>query len=137
MERHELIFGGYQKSGELSFDAFKLKFVEDSSDNSKLRIEIRDKQNKEMHQEIGEQRIYRIDVLDEQGHNVRSVELQYNSNPNTFDFTPLTSILIEYGYKIKVTAIQPFRFKITGEIIGAKEDYSDAVQNKMNLEYVT
>ena len=137
MERHELIFGGYQKSGELSFDAFKLKFVEDSSDNSKLRIDITDKKNKEMHQEIGEQRVYRIDVLDKQGNNAGFVELQYNSNPNTFDFTPLTRILIEYGYKIKVTAIQPFRFKITGEIIDAKEDYSDAVQNKMNLQYVT
>ena len=137
MERHELIFGGYQKSGELSFDAFKLKFVEDSSDNSKLRIDITDKENKEMHQEIGEQRIYRIDVLNKEGDNAGYVELQYNSNPNTFDFRPLTDISIEYGYKIKVTAIQPFRFKITGEIIDAKENYSDAVQNKMNLQYVT
>ena len=137
MERHELIFGGYQKSGELSFDAFKLKFVEDSNDNSKLRIDITDKENKEMHQEIGHQRIYRIDVLNKQGENAGYVELQYNSNPSTFNFTPLTNISIEYGYKIKVTAIQPFRFKITGEIIDAKENYSDAVQNKMNLEYVT
>ena len=137
LERHELIFGGYNKTGNIEegFDAFKLKFVEDNNNN--IRIQIENKANKQLHTAIGQQTVYTIQVLDSSNNVQGAVNLEYNSNAHNFNFTPLTDISIKYGYKIKVKAIQPFRFKITGEIIGAKEDYSDAVQNKMNLEYVT
>ena len=137
LERHELIFGGYNKTGNIEegFDAFKLKFVEDNNNN--IRIQIENKANKQLHTAIGQQTVYTIQVLDSSNNLQEAVNLEYNSNAHNFDFTPLTNLSLQYGYKIKVKAIQPFRFKITGEIIGAKEDYSDAVQNKMNLEYVT
>lgn len=44
---------------------------------------------------------------------------------------------LEYGDKIKIYARQTPNFGIKGEILGdVKEDYSDGVQNKMNLDYV-
>ena len=136
LERHELIFGGYNKTGNIEegFDAFKLKFVED---NNNIRIKIENKADRQLHTAIGQQTVYTIQVLDSSNNVQGAVNLEYNSNAHNFNFDNLTNLSLQYGYKIKVKAIQPFRFKITGEIIGAKEDYSDAVQNKMNLEYVT
>lgn len=49
----------------------------------------------------------------------------------------LVSQDLEYGDKIKIYARQTPNFRIKGEILGdVKEDYSDGVQNKMNLGYV-
>ncbi len=65
------------------------------------------------------------------------VGVQDNPSNESFNMRNLVSQDLEYGDKIKIYARQTPNFRIKGEILGdVKEDYSDGVQNKMNLDYV-
>ena len=136
MERHELVFGGYDKeASSRDFTSFKLKFT-DNGEN--VRISLEDAANKPIHNQAGNEIYYTVNII-ENGATIRSGSVRALDNPTAenFGIKNVTNRDIPYGALIKITARQPSNFSIKGEILGdIKEDYSDGVNNKMNLEYV-
>ena len=140
IERNELVFGGHDKNASpQDFISFKLK-INDKGDKNNVRISLEEVTNKQIHNEAGEEVYYTVQILNEDRSEICSASARPLENPNTanFEMLSLTNRDIPYGALIKITARQPSNFSIKGEILGdVKEDYSDGVNNKMNLNYVT
>lgn len=136
IERHELVFGGYDRNASSTdFIAFKLKFI-DVGEN--VRISLEDTVNKPIHNQAGNEIYYTVNII-KNGATISSGSVRALDNPTAenFGIKNVTNRDIPYGALIKITARQPSNFSIKGEILGdIKEDYSDGVNNKMNLEYV-
>ena len=142
LERHELIFGGRDRN-ESDLYAFKLKLRE--NENNKPKIDFEALINGQILATAGSNyEYYRVEIFREnsQGGNAQrifhgSVGVQDNPQSDNFHMKPIANQNLEYGDKIKIYARQTPNFRIKGEILGdVKEDYSDGVQNKMNLDYV-
>lgn len=136
IERHELVFGGYDRNASSTdFTAFKLKFI-DVGEN--VRISLEDTVNKPIHNQAGNEIYYTVNII-KNGATISSGSVRALDNPTAenFGIKNVTNRDIPYGALIKITARQPANFSIKGEILGdVKEDYSTGVENKMNLEYV-
>ncbi|MBC5641200.1 immunoglobulin-like domain-containing protein, partial [Clostridium lentum] len=142
LERHELIFGGRDRN-ERDLYAFKLKLRE--NENNKPKIDFEALINGQILATAGsDYEYYRVEIfrVNSQSGNVQSifnaaVGVRDNPQNNNFPMKPIANQNLEYGDKIKIYARQTPNFRIKGEILGdVKEDYSDGVQNKMNLDYV-
>ncbi|MFQ6883996.1 immunoglobulin-like domain-containing protein, partial [Clostridium sp.] len=142
LERHELIFGGRDRN-DRDLYAFKLKLRE--NENNKPKIDFEALINGQILAKAGSNyEYYRVEIFREnsQGGEAQrifhgSVGAQDNPQSNNFPMKPIVDKSLEYGDKIKIYARQTPNFRIKGEILGdVKEDYSDGVQNKMNLDYV-
>lgn len=136
IERHELVFGGYDRNASSTdFTAFKLKFI-DVGENVRLSLE--NTVNKPIHNQAGNEIYYTVNII-KNGATISSGSVRALDNPTAenFGIKNVTNRDIPYGALIKITARQPSNFSIKGEILGdVKEDYSTGVENKMNLEYV-
>lgn len=136
LDRHELVFGGYDRNASSTdFISFKLKFI-DVGEN--VRISLEDAANKPIHNQAGNEIYYTVNII-KNGATISSGSVRALDNPTAenFGIKSVTNRDIPYGALIKITARQPSNFSIKGEILGdIKEDYSDGVNNKMNLEYV-
>lgn len=136
IERHELVFGGYDRNASSTdFTAFKLKFI-DVGEN--VRISLENTVNKPIHNQAGNEIYYTVNII-KNGATISSGSVRALDNPTAenFGIKNVTNRDIPYGALIKITARQPSNFSIKGEILGdVKEDYSTGVENKMNLEYV-
>ena len=141
MDRHELLFGGHDKTtSENSFTSFKIKFEE--KNDTQVKLIIYDPINKMVHNEAGEQLIYKIEIFSKNNSENREHvegEIHTSENPKTEEkLLKLNNLTLNYGDSFKITALQPFRFSITGEILGdVFEDFSDGIQNRYNLDKVT
>jgi len=142
LERHELIFGGRDRN-ESDLYAFKLKLRE--NENNKPKIDFEALINGQILATAGtDYEYYRVEIfrVNSQSGNAQSifnaaVGVRNNPQSNNFPMKPIANQNLEYGDKIKIYARQTPNFRIKGEILGdVKEDYSDGVQNKMNLDYV-
>nr|WP_302633354.1 immunoglobulin-like domain-containing protein [uncultured Clostridium sp.] len=141
LERHELIFGGRNRREE-DLPAFKLKLVEE---NNKPKINFEALIDAQILATAkNNYDYYGVEIFrDTQNTGVRNrivevkVGVQDNPSNTSFNMRRLANENLEYGDKIKIYARQTPNFRIKGEILGdVKEDYSDGVQNKMNLDYV-
>ena len=135
IERHELVFGGHDKNASpRDFIAFKLKFTDNGESVS---ISLEDTENKQIHNAAGDGTYYTVNIIKSEETISGSASAIDNPTAENFGIKSVTNIDIPYGALIKITARQPSNFSIKGEILGdIKEDYSDGVNNKMNLEYV-
>ena len=141
LERHELIFGG-RNGREQDLPAFKLKLVEENNKpkiNFEALIDAQILATAKSNYDYYGVEIFR----DTENTGVRNrivevkVGVQDNPSNESFNMRRLVNQDLKYGDKIKIYARQTPNFGIKGEILGdVKEDYSDGVQNKMNLDYV-
>ncbi|MFR2220867.1 immunoglobulin-like domain-containing protein, partial [Clostridium sp.] len=145
IERHEITFRGHERIGNTNnyndITAFSLKFNHiENSDKVLISVVAKDRPISDRYVNNGGlENFYNIKVLDENGRVVKNITLNAKENPtrNT-QLTELNTTEFQYGYKIKIGAFQTPGLSILGEILGdVKEDYSDGVGNKMNVEYVT
>ncbi|MBC5655406.1 hypothetical protein H8R98_13200, partial [Blautia sp. M16] len=145
IERHEITFRGHERIGNTNnyndITAFSLKFNHiENSDKVLISVVAKDRPISDRYVNNGGlENFYNIKVLNENGGIVKDITLNAKENPtrNT-QLTELNTTEFQYGYKIKIGAYQTPGLSILGEILGdVKEDYSDGVGNKMNVEYVT
>ena len=145
IERHEITFRGHERIGNTNnyndITAFSLKFNHiENSDKVSISVVAKNRPISDRYVNNGGlENFYNIKVLDENGRVVKDITLNAKENPtrNT-QLTELNTTEFQYGYKIKIGAYQTPGLSILGEILGdVKEDYSDGVGNKMNVEYVT
>ena len=144
IERHEITFRGHERIGNTNnyndITAFSLKFNHiENSDKVSISVVAKDRPISDRYVNGGLENFYNIKVLDSNDGVVKNIVLNARDNPtrNT-QLTELNTTEFQYGYKIKIGAYQTPGLSILGEILGdVKEDYSDGVGNKMNVEYVT
>ncbi|MFQ6883923.1 immunoglobulin-like domain-containing protein, partial [Clostridium sp.] len=145
IERHEITFRGHERIGNTNnyndITAFSLKFNHiENSDKVLISVVAKDKPISDRYVNNGGlENFYNIKVLDNNDVVIKNIVLNARDNPtrNT-QLTALNTTEFQYGYKIKIGAFQTPGLSILGEILGdVKEDYSDGVGNKMNVEYVT
>ena len=145
IERHEITFRGHERIGNTNnyndITAFSLKFNHiENSDKVSISVVAKDKPISDRYVNNGGlENFYNIKVLDENDRVVKNITLNARDNPKRYDrLIELSREEFQYGYKIKIGAFQTPGLSILGEILGdVKEDYSDGVGNKMNVEYVT
>ncbi|WP_302631341.1 immunoglobulin-like domain-containing protein, partial [uncultured Clostridium sp.] len=145
IERHEITFRGHERIGNTNnyndITAFSLKFNHiENSDKVSISVVAKDRPISDRYVNNGGlENFYNIKVLDENGRVVKDITLNARDNPKRYDrLIELSREEFQYGYKIKIGAFQTPGLSILGEILGdVKEDYSDGVGNKMNVEYVT
>ena len=77
---------------------------------------------------------YRITITNSRGENYfEPIEVYGPNNTNDEKFNPLDDYRFEYGDRIKIFAWHPYRVKIDGKVIDAREDYLDGFDIPMNL----
>ena len=139
IERHQISFRGHIGNSDVT--AFTLSFRDKGdSQNAKIVVNGEDRVVSNRYDINNPLRnFYTIKVLNENNEIRKTVVISTNTNTHTDSgLRELSEMDIPYGYKLKIEAFQPPGVSITGEILGdIKENYSDGVDNKMNLDYVT
>lgn len=143
IERHEITFRGHERIGNTNnyndITAFSLKFNHiENSDKVSISVVAKDRPISDRYREAF-RNFYTIKILNQNDEVIKNIELNSDVNPKRDNrLIELSQEQFQYGYKIKIGAFQTPGLSILGEILGdVKEDYSDGVGNKMNVEYVT
>ena len=103
-----------------------------NTDNNTLKIT---KVNSQFNPGMSNRDIYyKITIANSNGQNYFDPITVYGpNNPNDAIFNNLNNYTFHYGDKIKIFAWHPYRVKIDGKVIDAREDYTDGFDIPMNL----